>query len=265
MNWKKRNEKEKKIKERRKRKWEKNIHSHEHQWKNLIFFKWLQKRDSTCSLTPQIQIWFYQCLISSSLKTYCNTSLNLPSFSIEELQKLLALFLAMGLNHQPKVKHYWKHPDTSSPLGSSFFSVRMPHYKFAEFVQCLDFNLDWILNQLQTNAQSIWNPYQKVVVDESMVPCQHQKNPHHVFIVRKPHPHGVKIWTHFFTIGYLYAWSLYKRDQGKERVEDTVEKMIQHLESQKKRRASHHHRFILWWDSCSWKNRETWFSCCNVL
>jgi len=102
----------------------------------------------------------------------------------------------MGLNHQPALKDYWKKPNSQSPLGSMFFSVRMPYYRFLEMLRCLNFDIDWILTQLLMTCQTYWHPSQKVLLK----PCHDRKNPNHVFISRKPNPHGIKFWTLFIKV-----------------------------------------------------------------
>ena len=56
---------------------------------------------------------------------------------------------------------------------------------------------------------AIWIPANTGVVDETLVPHKGRKNPHHVFIMRNPHPHGIKNWSLVDFSGYFVAFSQY--------------------------------------------------------
>ena len=63
---------------------------------------------------------------------------------------------------------------------------------YASFYFDEEFTIDFerIVNELITE---LWEPGSIAVVDESMGPYKGRGNPHHVFIIRKPHPHGLKV------------------------------------------------------------------------
>jgi hypothetical protein len=66
--------------------------------------------------------------------------------------------------------------------------------------------------EINNHMQAVWEPSNIAVVDETLVPHKGRKNPHHVFIVRKPHPHGLKNWSVVDFSGYFFAYSLFQRD-----------------------------------------------------
>lgn len=59
--------------------------------------------------------------------------------------------------------------------------------------------IDCIEKIIRRIYQEIWIPTFVVCVDKSLVPFnRRQENPHHVFIIRKLYPHGVKVFFSFF-------------------------------------------------------------------
>jgi len=82
---------------------------------------------------------------------------------------------------------------------------------------------------MQELIESLWIPATCVVVDETMVATKSRRNPHHVFIMRKPHPHGIKVWSMVDMSGYVLAYSVYRRNQPKESPSDTLNRMTRAL------------------------------------
>ena len=76
---------------------------------------------------------------------------------------------------------------------------------------------------------AIWIPANIGVVDETLVPHKGRKNPHHVFIMRKPHPHGIKNWSLVDFSGYFVAFSQYRRDGVPEPTHETLLRMSNQL------------------------------------
>lgn len=73
-------------------------------------------------------------------------------------------------------------------------------------------------------------PATAAVVDESLVAHKGRKNPHHVFIMRKPHPHGLKVWSLVDYSGFFYYCSLFQRGCMPESSTDTVVRMSDKLD-----------------------------------
>jgi len=113
---------------------------------------------------------------------------------------------------------------------------------------------------MKGKCEEYWIPGSRISIDESMIPCKNRKNPHHVYISRKPSPNGaycvkckscmfllilseiigLKIWGVVDENGYFYSWELYKRCKcsdrkgwcehkvrnEKEKTEETLAKMM---------------------------------------
>jgi hypothetical protein len=69
-------------------------------------------------------------------------------------------------------------------------------------------------SEINSNMMSCWTPANIAVVDETLVPFKGRNNPHHVFIMRKPNPHGLKNWSLVDYSGYFFAFSLFRRDRS---------------------------------------------------
>ena len=94
-------------------------------------------------------------------------------------------------------------------------------------------SLEFDINE---NMAKIWVPANVGVVDESLVAHKGRNNPHHVFIMRKPKPHGLKNWSLVDYSGYFLKFSMFRRDRTNpkatyEAVHDTVIRMTQPLSS----------------------------------
>ena len=66
---------------------------------------------------------------------------------------------------------------------------------------------------INANMRHCWDPANIAVVDESLVPHKGRKNPHHVLIIQKPHPHGLKNWSLVDFSGYFFGYSLFCYDK----------------------------------------------------
>ena len=66
--------------------------------------------------------------------------------------------------------------------------------------------------EINSKMTRIWIPANVGVVDETLVGYKgHTNNPHHVFIARKPNPHGLKNWSLVDFSGYFLGFSLFRR------------------------------------------------------
>ena len=59
-----------------------------------------------------------------------------------------------------------------------------------------------------------------------MIPHKGRTNPQHVFIIRKPTPHGLKVWSLVDFSGYFLGFSLFRRGGKKEATHETMARMI---------------------------------------
>ncbi|KAG2389582.1 hypothetical protein C9374_014142 [Naegleria lovaniensis] len=132
-------------------------------------------------------------------------------FTLEDSNKFLSCFLAMSVSALPTLHDYWENPTLNNLGLGLFFQNRLPKHKFLEMYRCIDIDVDDWLDSIKEKAQSIWDVSTNVSIDESMIPHKGRKCPHHVFIPRKPHPHGMKLFTAACESGYIFNWMLHKR------------------------------------------------------
>ena len=133
------------------------------------------------------------------------------SFDVEDMNKFLSCFFAMSVTSFPTMKDYWETPSTNKLGHSYFFQNRLPMYKYCEMYRCIDIDVDAWLDKIKNKVQLIWDVSTSVSIDESMIPHKGRNCPHHVFIPRKPHPHGIKLYTASCDSGYLFNWKIHKR------------------------------------------------------
>ena len=114
-------------------------------------------------------------------------------FTRVEFLTFLAMVLMMGLYHQSPLSSHWTdHADINGGTGNAFIRVRMTQDRFEEMFRCFNLSNDEeFFESARQQMRSVWNPSRALSTDESMVPTQHRRNPHHVFIARKPHRHGI--------------------------------------------------------------------------
>ena len=66
---------------------------------------------------------------------------------------------------------------------------------------------------INANMRRCWDPAKIAVVDGSLVPHKGRKNLHYVFIIQKPHPHGLKKWSLVDFSRYFLGYSLFCHDK----------------------------------------------------
>ena len=66
---------------------------------------------------------------------------------------------------------------------------------------------------INANMRHCWDPANIAVVDESLVPHKGRKKLCHVFIIQKPHLHGLKNWSLVDFSGYSFGYSLFCHDK----------------------------------------------------
>lgn len=114
-----------------------------------------------------------------------------------EFYRYFAIVLYSTHNSVLEWKDYWatgavldspEHPWVRSVMSRERFMLINANFRFTD-QQLLDLE-----RELQTVLNRVWVPASIAVVDESLVPCKSRRNPHHVYIARKPNPHGCKVW-----------------------------------------------------------------------
>ena len=117
-------------------------------------------------------------------------------FSEKELWDLFAILLYAAEKKTVSIQKLWNsnpvhgfHPFVTRLLSLSRFEFMYSCFRFQDEV------MKEIEDILVHQAQRIWKPSNYACCDESLVPFKgHKTNPHHVYIMRKPHPHGVKVF-----------------------------------------------------------------------
>jgi len=113
-----------------------------------------------------------------------------------------AILLYIAENKITSIQSLWSQ-DLKKPRHS-FATHLMSLTCFELMYSCFQFKdqeMEEIESFIVKRIQDIWIPSSYTCCDESIVPYKgHKTNPHHVFIMRKPHPHGVKVVLIFFDI-----------------------------------------------------------------
>ena len=143
-----------------------------------------------------------------------------------EVHKFFSILLYAS---RQKVKEYRLLWSTLASEGIHPFVRRlMSRERFSLLYNCFQFEDDEV-NHLESllsdHLLKVWVPANCICVDETLVPFKGRGNPNHVFIMRKPHPHGTKYWSAVDFSGYYTGLSLFRRGQDKESPSDTVLKM----------------------------------------
>ncbi len=147
--------------------------------------------------------------------------------TVEEFKKFLAILLYTSTQSVADFKLLWK---TSHDSAVHTFPRRlMSRDRFCALYACFSFadeEMTYLESVLDDHLLKVWTPANGVCVDETLVPFKGRGNPNHVFIMRKPHPHGTKLWTSVDYSGYFLRLCIFRRGGEKESPTATVMKMI---------------------------------------
>ena len=89
----------------------------------------------------------------------------------------------------------------------------MSKWKYNEIWRCLNIDIDkWIgrMNQEFNKHKTITKI---VCLDESMIPFKSRRNPHFIFVPRKPHPVGIKLFTAADSDTFIFKLLMKKRTE----------------------------------------------------
>ncbi len=142
-----------------------------------------------------------------------------------EVKKLMSLHLYSAKVQLPSLRSFW----TRTEEHSYTFIQRLFSRDRAQLLyHCFRFTEDEVLqieDIMNKQMEMMWVPATAAVVDETLVAHKGRKNPHHVFIMRKPHPHGIKVWSLVDYSGYFYSFSLFRRNCAPEKSSTTLCRM----------------------------------------
>ena len=150
-------------------------------------------------------------------------------FSLQELKNILGLLIFTKQHPAPSLKHYWRH---NGDVDHKPPRQVMPRDRFLECLSCFKFTEDYVTGvekDFRAHMAHIWKSANMGVVDESINPFRGRKNPHHVFIPRKPHPHDLKNWVTVDYSGFCLDCSLFRRVEPPVKTHNTLLQMSEQL------------------------------------
>lgn len=133
-------------------------------------------------------------------RKYHHEPLRLEKFSSQELKYFFAILLYAADKKVSSIRKLWNsdfdhgiHPFVTRLMSLGRFELMFSCFCFEDKLMAE------IEELLRRKSQEIWIPSNFACCDESLVPYKGRKNnPHHVYIMRKPHPHGVKVSSNVF-------------------------------------------------------------------
>ena len=133
----------------------------------------------------------------------------------KEFFDYLAIILYSTHHHELEWCDYWREKGHLDQPLHQFVRAIMSRERF-QLINSAFYLTDAKLQELETKLQEIlqrvWVPASIAVVDESLVACKSRRNPHHVYIGRKPHPHGVKVYPTLMMLLLLRLCSIVVRN-----------------------------------------------------
>lgn len=118
------------------------------------------------------------------------------SLNIKDINLFLASTLVMGLASQPTIDDYFYH-DPQGIAGNLWMQQHFTKNKWYNIHTSVHIDHRTLLSQVRTNAQSVWSPFQRLVIDEMMVPFQ-GKWKYRQCVKGKPHNTGMYNSDRFF-------------------------------------------------------------------
>ena len=155
-----------------------------------------------------------------------NRPMKFTPIEMRELQIFFGILLYSADNCVPQLNDYW----AESGEGSLHPVVQraMSRDRFQLIYSCFCFSDEQIVDlegKINKQMKKIWDPANVTIVDESMTPHKGRQNPHHVFIARKPLPHGIKNWSLVDFSGYFLSFSQFRRNCAPEASHETLIRM----------------------------------------
>lgn len=155
--------------------------------------------------------------------------------TLNELKAWLALMWRCSLDTPNSFARLWAQGEGVQYL----FATRLfSRERAAEIYRAFKFSHEEVLEiqtELNDATRRNWLAATVAVVDESMAPTKIHKNPHHVFIARKPKSNGIKIWMTVDFSGVVIKMSMFERVQPDgtvkppEKTTDTLLRMVKEL------------------------------------
>ncbi len=161
----------------------------------------------------------------------------------------LASTLVMGLNQMPTINHHFAH-DRRGIFGNLWMQDHFPRDTWREIHTKIAVPEDDLMDLLRNNSRSVWRPFQKLVVDEMIIPFEGRWE--YIQHIRgKPHNTGLKLYGLADEYQYLYDFWSYRGEQSP--------RLGQPGRSHKRPRYGRRSAPII--DNVSPSRFETWFLC----
>lgn len=134
----------------------------------------------------------------------------------------------MSFSNYKTIRAHWKINDSTVGRAISVRSL-FSQDGFQELFRSFSFSWKSGAARLSTNFKKYWVPYTNIPIDESLVPTK-TRSPLHVYIPRKPHPNGIKLWSVCDEATYFFAFSIFERPDTKETTSATLLRMADEIQ-----------------------------------
>jgi len=135
-------------------------------------------------------------------------SKNSDEIKLKDINLYLASLLVMGINSQPSVADYFQF-DEKGIFGCHWMQNHFTNKQWSKFHENIHLEPKELLFNLNKNIKACWYPYQKLVVDEMMVPFT-GKWKYRQCVKGKPHNTGLKLYGLADQHYYLWDFWLYE-------------------------------------------------------
>ena len=144
----------------------------------------------------------------------------------KEVEKLIGIYLHMGIVKMPGVRYYWENETRYSPVADTISRNRfqklltvlhlVDNFSVADDVKSSDrlWKLRPWLESFRQNCVKVI-PDETNSIDEMMVPYKGHTSRIKQYMRGKPHPWGFKIWARTAVSGMLYDFDVYQGNVAK--------------------------------------------------
>ena len=125
-----------------------------------------------------------------SYESFCSKKL-----TKNELLDYISICLFGGIVKKSNLKAYFK-PNKAGgayePLDIGLFgNARMSYQRFVFISSIIDYDVDFIIDKMESSIQDAYLHTDELAPDESMNPLKIRNMVHHFFLMCKPHPNGI--------------------------------------------------------------------------
>ncbi|XP_064630946.1 piggyBac transposable element-derived protein 3-like [Lineus longissimus] len=147
------------------------------------------------------------------------------NLSTKELEKVLGMFLRMGLHQMSGNRAYWEEKSRFAPvadvMGRNRFSYLLTVLHFVDNNKATDDDKKdkiwkarpWV-DMFRDECRDLV-PSEHNSLDEQMIPFKGKRCPIKQYVKSKPHPWGLKVWARSSDTGLLFDFDVYQGGTGK--------------------------------------------------